>query len=350
MKKTKKMFLFIIGLFSVLLLLGACAEEQGTMQQQKPLQEGMAQQAQDSADEDSDLPSWVPSISGNGPWKSNLWLATSSDGLTFTKDHMLVEHVGVPNLLFTSSRELIATYQYFSYETEELFGVIAYSVSEDNGATWTDPVAVTIEGLPDPVTSGNAQERVFVTQAVDPTLVEIADGALRLYFTYQQADEEWPHPASALNTDGDITGTFIYEEASGLDSDEEAALLDPVVVYFDGLWHYYAWNVAQMGMGNEGPVTIDDFDNYHGISEDGVTFTLQDFITLDMNLLGQAVALDDGIRFYGTGNGGAVSAFSLDGYTWEMEDGVRLSGANDPGVAQLEDGTYVMVYTSLNFN
>ncbi len=343
MRKTKKKLLFILGLFSVFLLLGACAQEQETA---APSQNGLPQGQQQTENADSDTPSWVPDmLSGNGPWENDLYIATSDDGLTFTGDKLLLEHVGVPNLLLTSSGKLIAIYQYFSYETEALFGVITYSVSEDNGETWTDPVAVTIEGLPEATTSGTPGE-VFVTRAVDPTLVETEDGALRLYFTYQEVDDEWPHLASAVNTEGDISGTFVYEEASGFVTDEETPILDPAVVYFDGLWHYYTWNVDQAGMGagNEGPVTIDDFANYHGTSTDGVTFTLEDPITLDMNLLGQAVALDDGIRFYGTGNGGVTSAFSSDGYTWEMDQGVRARG-NDPGVAQLEDGTFVLIYT-----
>ena len=98
------------------LLLGACVGKQETaVLSQKGPQQGLQQ----TENADSDTPSWVPDmLSGNGPWNGNLWLATSSDGLTFTKDSMLVEHVGVPNLLLTSSGELIATYQYFSYETQ----------------------------------------------------------------------------------------------------------------------------------------------------------------------------------------------------------------------------------------
>ncbi|MSR85940.1 exo-alpha-sialidase [Candidatus Woesearchaeota archaeon] len=251
--------------------------------------------------------------------------------------------------MLTSSGELVASYQYFSYEDEDLFGVIAYSLSDDNGETWTNPVAVTIEGLPEATTATpSGPDEVTVTRAVDPTLVELEDGSLRLYFTYQEVDASQPHPASAINTEGDITGTFVYEESGLATTAEDVALLDPSVVYFEGLWHYYTWNVAQSGIGAGSTElsTFQDLDNYHGTSEDGLTFTLEDPVTLDMGFLGQAVTLDDGIRFYGTGTGGIVSAFSSDGYTFEMDDGNRLSGGGgDPGVAQLEDGTFVMIYT-----
>ncbi len=302
---------------------------------------------QDSSDSSDDTPSWVPENPSNGPWKSNLYLSTSEDGLSFSGKELLVEHVGVPNLLLTSSGELIADYQYFSYEDEDLFGVIGYSVSEDDGKTWTDPKAVVITGLPEATTSmPTSAGEVSVLRAVDPTLVQLSDGSLRLYFTYQAEGESYPQPASALNADGDITGTFVYE-GTILDSPEEAALLDPSVVYFNGLWHYYTWNVAQEGIGGSpDPSTPQDVDNYHGTSEDGITFTLEDPVTLDMGFLGQAVVVDGGLRFYGTGTGGIVSAFSSDGYTFVMDEGNRLqAGGGDPGVAQLDDGTFVMIYT-----
>lgn len=383
--KTKNSLLVITSLFCLFLFLGACAEE--TEDQSEQTTESDAQEGSpeacgngicDSVEKEKGLcsvdcggngntaattetttagstgtTSSTTQIPQNGAWENDLWLATSSDGLTFTKDKLLVEHVGVPNLLLTSSGVLIATYQYFSYddpENPDTYGLIAYSLSEDDGETWTGPVLVTITGLPEATTSGK-QGEVFVTHAVDPTLVELSDGSLRLYFTYQEVDEDWPHPVSAINTDGDISGTFTYEEDSGIDSEEEAALLDPAVVYFDGLWHYYTWNVAQQGMGNDGPTTVADIDNYHGTSEDGLTFTLEDPITLDMGFLGQAVVIDGGIRFYGTGNGGIVSAFSSDGYTFEMDEGSRLqAGGGDPGVAQLDDGSFVMIYTGPSQN
>ncbi len=379
MKKVKNLLLVVGSLFILFLFLGACAEEETSQtgaQEEKQVTEqndnlcgdGVCDSAEESSgfcsadcggsentvtstetdDGDDSTPSWIPTNPSNGVWKSNLYMATSDDGLSFRGKELIVEHVGVPNLLLTSSVELIATYQYFSYETEELFGVIAYSVSEDDGKTWTDPVAVTIEGLPEATTaSPSGPNDVTVTRAVDPTLVELEDGSLRLYFTYQEVDAADPHLASAINTDGDISGIFTYEEDSGVVPAEDAALLDPAVVYFDGLWHYYTWNVAQAGIGGSEPATSqEEYDNYHGTSEDGLTFTLQDPVTLYMGLLGQAVALDDGIRFYGTGIKGIVSAFSSDGYTFEMDEGSRLSGGGgDPGVAQLEDGTYVMIYT-----
>ncbi len=326
----------------VILLLFGCSQE---VERQGALSDSNSESETSSSSSDGSTPSWVPDQPSNGPWKSNLYMATSDDGLTFSGKEFMLEHVGVPNLLLTSSGELIASYQYFSYDNEDLFGVIAYSLSEDDGKTWADPVAVTIEGLPEATTSTpSGPGEVTVTQAVDPTLVELSDGSLRFYFTYQEEGKDQPYPASAINTDGDIAGIFVYEGPS-LNSSVDFALLDPSVVYFNGLWHYYTWNVAQAGIGGSEPVTYqEEYDNYHGTSEDGLTFMLEDPVTLYMGFLGEVIAVDGGLRFYGTGQGGVVSAFSEDGYTWEMEDGSRIQGA-DPGVAQLEDGTFVMIFT-----
>lgn len=285
----------------------------------------------DVSDEIMEAGSWVPS--SNGAWSGSIILASSDDGLTFTQGETLVDYAGVPNLLLTSDGTLIASYQYFSREDYDMYDVIAYSVSEDQGKTWTDPEKISFEGLPIPTTG--TKEGMFVTKAVDPTLVETSDGALRLYFTYQEKDEEQPHLASALASDGNIASTFVYEEGERPILDD-APMLDPAVVYFDGLWHHYSWNE-------------DSEDNYHSLSEDGINFELQDNIEdVGMEFLGQVIAVDGGLRFYGTKNG-ISSAFSEDGFTWEKEDGSRMMGA-DPGVVELEDGSYLMLYTSSNFN
>ena len=227
--------------------------------------------------------------------------------------------------MLTSDGRLIAVYQYFSFDDETWFDVIAYSVSTDNGKTWTETQKLDIQELP---------ESVGDKHAMDPTLVETDEGGLRLYFTYKSSDEAYVHLNSAYASDGNIASSFIYEEGERPDIGKN--MLDPAVVYFDGLWHHYTWD-------------MDSDVNYHSTSQDVVNFELQDNIELPMDFLGEVVPADGGLRFYGTGQGGVVSAYSEDGYSWEMEEGSRMQGA-DPGVAQLSDRSYVMLYTSMNFN
>lgn len=269
--------------------------------------------------------SWIPKT--RGPWDGTLYELTSKDGLTFTGDRQLFKGAGVPNLLRLPSGELILTYQYFSAETESMFDVISYSTSADNGETWSDPKAVTFSGLP-----ASAGTKL---KPMDPTLVRADDGSLRLFFTYHAKGTQNPALYSAVAADGNIASTFVVNPTPAL-SVAGKNLLDPAVVFFDGAWQHYTW---QDGSDN----------NYHSTSVDGTVFTLQDDINLPMDFLGQVIPSGSGLRFYGTGKGEVVSAYSADGNTWTMDSGSRAQGA-DPGVQQLADGTYIMVYTAANFN
>lgn len=278
-----------------------------------------------SCSDKSEDVSWVPDIDTKGPWDGSLYLTTSSDGLTFEEGTFVLEHAGVSNLLLTSSGQLILLYQFFSFEDKDMFDVIAYSISDDGGKTWSSPIAITFQALPEPVIG---------KVPMDPTLVETEDGTLRLYFTYHAKGAKQAALYSATAANGEITSPFVVKQTPALSVD--GTLLDPAVVYFDGKWHHYSWR-------------METDDNYHSVSDDGVSFRLEDDINLSMDFLGQVIPFEDGVRFYGTGKGGVLSAFSSDGYTWEMDARSRIQGA-DPGIQQLADGTYVMVYTSFNFN
>ncbi len=268
----------------------------------------------------------VSTLGDKGPQNGSISLATSSDGLNFEYKELVLEKAGVPNLLQLQSGELVLSYQYFSDTDEDMFDVIAYSVSEDSGATWSEPELVDFGNLPEPLDEAKAP--------MDPTLVQLEDGRLRMYFTYHAKGNKTAVLYSATTDDDKIDSTFTVNSTPALVV-PGAFLLDPAVTYFNGLWHHYSW---QDGSDN----------NYHSTSTDGLTFTLQDEINLPMDFLGQVIPFEDGLRFYGTGQG-IVSAFSSDGYTWEIDEENIIKGA-DPAVQELEDGSYVMVYTSMNFN
>ena len=269
--------------------------------------------------------SWIPDT--KGPWDGAIYQATSADGLAFAGKTLVLESAGVPSLLRLPSGELILTYQYFSAESESMFDVIAYSTSTDDGATWSATRAVTFSGLPAP-----AFPKLM---PMDPDLVRADDGSLRLYFTYHAKGSQKPEMYSAVAADGNIASAFVVNTTPAL-SVAGKNLLDPAVIFFNGAWQHYTW---QDGSDN----------NYHSTSADGITFTLQDDINLPMDFLGQAIPFGSGLRFYGTGKGGVLSAYSDDGSVWAMDAGTRLQGA-DPGVEQLSDGSYLIVYVSTNFN
>lgn len=266
-------------------------------------------------------------LDDKGAWDGGISLAISSNGLDFEHKEQVLKKAGVPNLLQLQSGDLVLTYQYFSDTDEDMFDVIAYSVSEDSGATWSEPELMDFGNLPEPLDEAKVP--------MDPTLVQLEDGRLRMYFTYHAKGNKTAVLYSATTDDAEIDSTFVVNPIPALVL-SDAFLLDPAVTYFDGLWHHYSWQ-------------NDSDNNYHSTSTDGLTFTLQDEINLPMDFLGQVIPFEDGLRFYGTGQGSVVSAFSSDGYTWEIDEENIIQGV-DPAVQELEDGSYIMVYTSMNFN
>lgn len=269
---------------------------------------------------------WVPDRTG--PWDGSIHAVTSADGSTFDSTPVTISsEAGVPNLLRRSDGTLVLTYQYFSLTEESEFDVIAYQTSSDDGDTWSDRQFIQFDDVPGTIETDK--------QPMDPTLVELPDGRLRLYFTFHDPANAYAALYSATTPDDQLSSTFVVEQTPAL-ALTDAGLLDPAVVYFAGQWHHYTWNG-------------ESDHNYHSVSDDGLQFTLQDDITLPMDFLGQVVVTANGLKFYGTGSDGIVSASSVDGYTWTMDDIDYLRGA-DPGVAELSDGSYLMIYTSLNFN
>lgn len=308
-----------IVLLSLILLLGTagCASNPVPVASNETIYHDL-NITRDSAD-------WIPDAPG--PWDGEIWQTASTSGIDFGKSVVIQEHAGVPNLLKLQNGDLILTYQYFSTESEELFDVIAYSVSIDEGETWSDTQAVIFENLPEPLDSKK--------HPMDPTLVQLEDGRLRLYFTYHAKGNTTAALYSATTNDNSMASAFTADRTPALQIDA-GNLLDPAVVYFNGVWQHYSW---QDGSDN----------NYHSISIDGVTFTRKDDITLPMDFLGQVIEDNGRLVFYGTSKDGIARAVSGDGYTWEMQEPLGMRGA-DPAVQKLDDGTYLMVYTSNNFN
>lgn len=272
---------------------------------------------------EEEFPPWIPlprdGRRRRGPWRNSLKLAKSQDGLHFGKLELtVVDRGGVPSMITDYDKgRIVATFQYFSFEKKEEFDKIAVSFSNDEGETWTKPQVVTFLGLPEPLSN-----------PVDPTLVLLDDERYRLYFCYPQPGRNTkilPRIYSAISED---CINFTVEEGVRV-MVEGKTVNDPAVAKIEGKWHYYS------------PVFRERGDNYHAVSDDGLNFTIEDNIVLNMNMLGCALAVKDGYRFYGSGRDRQSSAFSTDGYNWVQED-VRMPGP-DPGVIRLKDGTYLML-------
>ena len=271
----------------------------------------------------ADTPSWITNDlqkKADGPWYGSLSIATSNDGLLFEDEKLFLDHAGVAQLILTDENVLVAVFQYFSYQNEELFDRIAYTTSSDLGKTWSEVALVSIVGLkPGP-------------NPVDPTLVQLEDSSFRLYFTYHEVGNKYPQLFSARSET--LDGDFVNE---GIQLETDFIVLDPAVVKFDGKWHHFSVKHGEVFDEAFGAEKL----SIHSVSEDGIDFVLVDNIDIGMQFLGNVIPFEDGLRFYGdTGE----SAYSDDGYTWEYEPNTGPMGA-DPGVVQLPDGSYLAIFS-----
>ena len=251
-----------------------------------------------------------------GPWNNDLKLLRSKDGMEFTERTPFVERAGVPCLTQDKNGRLIAVFQWFPFERREAFDKVAVVFSEDSGKTWSAPRAIDLDTLPP------GCDRAF-----DPTLVTLADGGFRLYFTSKQ-DGGNTAIFSAISKDA-IHYTFEPGMRFGVDGEN---VVDCSVAKLGDTWHLYA------------PVPRENARAYHAVSKDGVKFERQAEVSVSgrASWIGNVIAVDDGLRFFGSGGG--WSARSKNGSTWQREDGSRANGG-DPALWRLKDGSYLAVVT-----
>jgi hypothetical protein len=271
-----------------------------------------------------------------GPGVSRLMMATSSDGLAFTRTNQIVTDQGdVPDLLVDSRGWVYLYYVGWTLGNEK--HKLCVAISRDGGKTWIYKKAVFtgFEGMVAPV---------------DPDIQLLPDGTYRLYVTSAE-NGDWSKARSyyAEGTDG------IHFAKRGLSFAPPVGLsLDPSSIKIGETWHLFAG-------GNPGL-------NLHATSLDGKTFTFVEEIAVKKDgvnqMMANGIAVPGGYRFYtfdaippGPGQSqGINSVFSTDGLTWTADPGKRLTidtaggkesnAVKDPAAVRLLDGTYLMVYST----
>jgi hypothetical protein len=258
-----------------------------------------------------------------GPWNRDLVFSESVDGLRFFSAGTFEERGGVPSLARTADGRLYAVFQWFPLDRREAFDLIAFKVSLDRGRRWTRPTTLRLEGLPD-----------GLFRAFDPTLVVLPDGRFRLYFSSERTTPQNPRGNraifSAVSTDG-----FHYRFEPGQRFGFEGAeTYDCAVAQFNGTWHLY------------GPVAGSEGWGYHATSADGLDFITQPrvFIPGQRDWLGNVVASEAGLHFYGSGRQGPWAGFSPDGFTWTVASDMTGLGG-DPAVLRTAPGRVIAVST-----
>lgn len=204
---------------------------------------------------------------------------------------------------------------------------MGYSKSTDNGQTWSDKQLITMTG------KSNAGA------AVDPSVVELADGTLRMYFFGSEttqgdpASVEGDHVVySAISTDG-----LSWEVEAG-ERFAAAKLTDPEVVQIDDrYWVMYYSLGTTTGIATSGD-GLEWFESKQTWSGGGIPGAYRDST--------------GSVHLYGCSPAGLVTAASTDGTTFnngnEQVFTENVSGVCDPSPVLLDDGSVLLVYKQID--
>lgn len=259
---------------------------------------------------------------GSGPWSTRLMLATSKDGLTFTRTNTVIsDQAGVPNVML--DKEGRARIYYIDFGNNNIIAVAIQKSANE----WVLR-KVSLAGLP----KGS--------DPVDPTVVLLSDGKYRLYYMQAEIGKK-PTIYSAISNDG---VNFTKEDGERYNPSD---VYDPIVLQTKDSWLLWTGPDGKHSAKSKDGLKFDDTGEF---KVDGKTFHTWATVSIP----------DKGYRLYGQliGPGstpGITSAFSTDGVKWVIEPGTRLpvqgadpklekSATPDHGIVLLKDSTYLMAY------
>ncbi|MBK8227807.1 MAG: hypothetical protein IPK70_11615 [Flavobacteriales bacterium] len=259
------------------------------------------------------------------PWERPLMQAWSSDGIIFSSPAIFQDSSGVPSVIRWRGDTLIAAFQWFRQPNPSpSWDRVAVKLSYDNGANWTVPEPIVINGFP------ATYQRPF-----DPTLALLGGDSLRIYFSSSEGMppmglDSMVNTYSAVSTDGI---TYQFEPGARVDVLDNR-VIDPAVIRFGPGWHY----AAPAGAPQDGA--------YHFLSPNGIDFNAGPLIPSDAmhNWTGNyMVESPTELRFYGAGQNGVWYNSSPNGGQWNGYVSTNIMGG-DPSVVKVADNSYLMVY------
>jgi hypothetical protein len=280
-----------------------------------------------------------PNRNRPGPWNNDVLVYRTDSGAKMEK-LATFPRAGVPTVARWAENRLVAAHQHFPADNDADFDKVALHFSSDEGRTWTPPEVIRLEGLPE-----------GMRFPFDPTLVQLPDGRMRLYFTSlkgRRFEEDRPAIYSAVSSN---CLDFVFEPGMRFGI-EGRPVIDCAVALHQGVFHLFA---PDNGSGiNPGAAPRNANERaregvgYHATSKDGLNFTRQPDLQLDGRLrwLGNAQSDDDVLRFFGTGGpGGLWTASSSDGRSWKLEENFPAVMGADPGVVKLKDRGWLLAVT-----
>lgn len=270
----------------------------------------------------------MPRVPGNGDdvREHDVYVTRSDDPTSFLDSTVLVFDQGsVPEAVLLNNGELRMYFPSFKNFSQAGDEKIMAAKSVDNGKTWQELGLITITNA-----------LVGVT-AVDPSLVQLADGRLRMYFFGSTVVIGDPAKIggehniySAVSEDG---LTFTMEDGVRYAQEQ---ITDPDVIYLPayGTWLMYV---------SAGPQTRIITSN------DGLEWFDTEFSWTGGGVPGAYVDADNVVHLYGCGQGGIMTETSIDGIIFDGTPTTALTASDqsiicDPSPVLLDDGTVLMVY------
>ena len=287
--------------------------------------------------------SWLPRHAG--PWDASLHMARSKDGLTFEAvAEPIIRYASAPTMTRLADGRLLLVFEHYPRTDRRLFGGLGFSLSSDNGKTWSNAQPLEIEDLSR--TSGSPRS---------PALAVKPDGSLELLFLWKNKSSrgnvlsadlhvgragQSPHssassqPAQARDEAGLPDGSVAVKLSGRAALAEKALSVDDIAAAFIGEQCHLFGTLADIGT-----------QRYHGTSTDGLRFRrLENLPVAEVGTGGAVVTTPNGLRLYASCREGVMSAVSADGSKWSPEPGLRLRDGEDPAVVKLGDGSWLMVY------
>ena len=264
-----------------------------------------------------------------GPFYHKVYMATSDDGLSFTREpEVVLNKASVPDVVRMKDGRLII---YAVDGSGRSFTNLMLAISEDNGASWkTGSLHIS--------SSGGQQ-----AGAADPQAVLTDNGKIRLFYLVfpekkPPLDENGqPKPTgektkikSAISKDG-----INFKEEEGARYESTDFITDPDVVKIGRKWFMYISKGRELLAAS---------------SDDGDTFEYEKSIRT-IGSVSKTVSIGGGkYRQFYCGDGGINSAVSRDGLNWTDEEGPRLQTEQeeiicDPTPVKVDD-KWIMFFKS----